>query len=232
MSTWREIWKDSLKANRIMSADEQEGLAEFDKLYKFYGDDGMIHYAVAAAWEYRGNYAKSVEEYSLAEKLFPAKHWKDVAHASLERVSSHKSTEAYYDADSFESLIWYSFQKVYEFVNLDDIVRYVCLSALARADSEWPLSLVDFRTVLELQIKTVFPGIVKDASNNERGFSLFEAINELEKQGYISSEIKSAMHKIRIAGNVATHEFCFDPVQDIPNIKNLLRILKFFNEIK
>lgn len=232
MSLWREIWQKSVTANRVMSNNEEDGLIEFHYLFEDYGDDGMLHYACGEAWEYRKNFAKALEEYNKAKDYFPVPHWKDVAQNTINRLLQNKTAENYFDKRNFEDLLWFSFQKIYEYINLDDFVRYVCLSAISRANSEWPLSLVDFRTVLELQIKKLFPEIVEFVKRENNEFSLRDAINELKNQGYISSDICSSMHDIRKAGNIAVHELSFVADEDINNILNFIAVLEYFNNCK
>ena len=61
MSTWRDIWKKSLKANRLYSLDEADGnyyLAELSRKYEQEKKDGMIHYALAEALEFRNEKKK------------------------------------------------------------------------------------------------------------------------------------------------------------------------------
>jgi len=232
MSIWRDIWKESIKANRIMAQDVEGGLAEFQRLFKKFGDDGMIHYALGESYEAHKNYTKALEEYNLAKNLFPVPHWKKVAQDTINRVSKHQSTEIYFETEIPDELLWYTFQKVYEFINLDDLVRYVCLSAIARASSEWPLSLVDFRTVLELLIKTEFPEIVEIVKTQNYGeFKLSNGISELAYQKIISKEIKDAMHAVRKEGNIAVHELRAISDDDITLIKDFVKILEYFNGI-
>ena len=232
MSTWRDIWKDSLVANREMSLrqnNDESAFADLATTYEKEKKDGMIRYAYAEALEYRNEKQRALKEYIAARDLFPVQHWKDVASKTIERVSKNQSADEFFDKNDFTSYLWYTFQKVYEFVYLDDFVRYVCLSAISRADSEWPLSLVDFRSVLELQIKTTFPKIVKPYIEN-KSFSLSSIINELKEKRIIDEDIASAMHKIRIAGNAATHEMKTYDKDDFDNLSNLLKILLFFNK--
>ena len=240
MSRWRDIWKKSLKANRLFSIDIEQGyekFAELSKVYEVKEKDGMIHYAYAEAWEYRKEKQKALEEYKLAQSLFPVPHWKDVAQITINRLNANKTADEYFDKNDFNSLLWYTFQKVYEYVYLDDFVRYVCLSAISRADSEWPLSLVDFRSVLELQIKTTFPDIVQNYID-DKNYSLANIINELYANKFISNEISKAMHQIRKSGNAATHEMKDFDDENVSYINNendseslnyLLKILNFFN---
>ncbi len=243
MSTWRDIWKKSIKANRLYSLDENEGneyLATLSRKYENEKKDGMIHYAIAEAYEFRHEKNKALAEYKLAKDLFPVEHWKNVAQQTIDRLIANKNADEFFDKNIFHELLWYTFQKVYEYVYLDDFVRYVCLSAISRADSEWPLSLVDFRSVLELQIKATFPKHVKSFID-KKDFSLEKIINQLQKEKLISSQLASAMHKIRISGNAATHWMkSFDDEDennywntfnkdDSENLNHLLKILEFFN---
>lgn len=244
MSTWRDIWKKSLKANRLMSIDTakgEEAFAELSKKYEENKEDGMIHYALAEAYEYRKDKQKALNEYTKAMNLFPVQHWKEVAKQNIDRLNVNKTAEEYFDRNNFKELLWYTYQKVYEYVYLDDFVRYVCLSAISRADSEWPLSLVDFRSVLELQIKATFKDIVQKYID-EKNYSLANVIRDLKAKKLITGEQAFAMHQIRISGNAATHQlktFDYDDdnynwddfnEDDSENLNYLLKILKFFNK--
>ena len=101
--------------------------------------------------------------------------------------------------------------------------------------------MVDFRSVLELQIKATFPTHVKYFID-KKDFSLVNIINQLQTEKLISSQLASAMHKIRISGNAATHWMkSFDDEDennywksfnkdDSDNLNYLLTILEFFNK--
>ena len=206
MSLWRDIWRHCITANRIMAEDEEKGLIAFQCLFQTYGDDGMLHYAKGEAWEYRRNKAKALEEYSKAQELFPAPQWKQTAADTIRRVQAGKRAEAFFDHDDFEKLLWLAFQKVYEFVHLGDFMRYISLSALSRASSEWSLALVDFRTVLELGLKYMFPKIVEIAKQQPHGYTLCGVLKELQNQREVPRCILDAMHQIRKAGNIAAHD--------------------------
>ena len=243
MSTWRDIWKKSIKANRLYSIDLEKGYNAFSELQDEYEkdkQDGMIRYAIAEAYEYRHENDKALAEYKLAKDLFPVEHWKNVAQQTIDRVNNNQSAEDFFDKNDFKDLLWYTYQKVYEYVYLDDFVRYVCLSAISRADSEWPLSLVDFRSVLELQIKATFSDLVQKYID-EKNYSLANIIKELKASKFINGELAYAMHQIRISGNAATHWMkSFDDEDennywntfnkdDSENLNHLLKILEFFN---
>ncbi len=233
MSEWRDIWKESIKANRKMSFNLEEGIEDFTYLFRDYGDDGMLHYAMAEAYEYNKNLQDALKHFEKAKELFPVEHWKCVADTTINRIKSHKSVEQFFDSDIFDELLWKGFQKTYEFVYLDDFVRYVSLSAFSRATSEWPLSLVDFRTVLELQIKSEFPEIIEQLNAKRKNdFTLKEMINELYKQDYIEPEISNLMHEIRKAGNLAAHDSETVEEDKILNLQNFIIILEFFNKTR
>lgn len=122
------------------------------------------------------------------------------------------------------------------------------MSTISRADSEWPLSLVDFRSVLELQIKETFKDLVQKYID-KKNYSLANIARELEANKMITGDMAFAMHgdmafamhQIRISGNAATHQlktfdyddnnYCWDDFNedDSENLNYLLKILKFFN---
>lgn len=233
MSIWREIWKESVAANRIMAENEEDGLIAFHKLFQDYGDDGMIHYAKGQSYEYRKNRQKALEEYSKAKDLFPVEHWKEVAENTIQRVQKNKTTEAFFDENDFSQLLWLAFQKIWEYVRLDDFARYVALSALARGSSEWPLTLIDFRTVMEILIKNNYPEIVEYVkSQNNDEFLLYKSIEELKKQQEIHKNICVAMHQIRKAGNNAVHKMEISDYDKFENIQAFLQVLDFFSTLE
>ena len=129
------------------------------------------------------------------------------------------------------NFLWYAFQKVYSYTYLNDFARYVSLSALSRGSSEWPLSLVDFRTVLELEIKQCFPEIL-DCFDDENRYSLFKTIEKLEELGIIDSQIRKAFDNIRIAGNIAAHNLYADKSYKLKNVNSFIKVLEFFNDYR
>ncbi len=240
MSTWREIWKKSLEANSLMFFNEEAGLKQFDNLFEDYKDkktgkkDGMIFYARAEAYELQEKNELAMKDFKEAEKLFPVDHWKEVASKSCQRIKLNKSAEEAYKQDDFIEYLWFVFQKVYEFVYLDDFVRYVCLSAISRASSEWPLSLIDFRTVLELQVNSLL------AKNNRDSTDLNYAIDNLISHNIVNDDsIIKKMHIIRKNGNEATHDVknirdihkmsIKEAKEELKKIKCFYSVLEFFN---
>ena len=124
--------------------------------------------------------------------------------------------------------LWESFHEVFSLVYLNDFARYVSLSALARGSSEWPLSLVNFRTVLELEIKQCFPEVIEEFNGANR-YSLQVAIDRLYETNKIDEYRKKAFHDIRMAGNIAAHELYADTEFKYQNLNNFITVLRFFN---
>ncbi len=235
MSIWREIWKESVAANSLMFFNKDAGLIQFNKLLEKYKKDGkydgMIFYARAEAYELIGEKDSALNDFNSAKQLFPVEHWKEVAEKSCQRIISKRSAELSYNQNDFFDYLNYVFQKIYEFVYLDDFVRYVCLSAISRASSEWPLSLIDFRTVLELQVNSLL------IRNNRNTTDLNYAIDNLKTYKIVDDEsIIKKMHKVREKGNEATHNI--DALRELPpkklkpeleKIKWFYSVLEFFN---
>lgn len=249
MSTWRDIWRYGVIANRIFAEDPKKGLIAIRKLSEVYGKDGMIHYIYAEALENKKLLEPAKKEYQIAKALFPVAHWKEVAENSIKRVGktpeeyfglqikrlrkhTQRIEEQYAIKPQFDKLLWYAFQKVYSFVYLNDFARYVSLSALSRGSSEWPLSLVDFRTVLELEIKQCFPSVVNEFDDDDR-YSLSKTIIKLEEQGKITSEIRDSFDNIRKAGNIATHDTgkLSEAFKQL-NVVQFVNVLNFFNNYR
>lgn len=234
MSTWRDIWRFGVIANRLYAEDEKKGLKAFKKLHEVFDagkeiPDGMIHYIYGHALESRGLKEPAIIEYKRAEELFPVPHWKEVARETYDRVSQNKTPDEYFDKSEFKQYLWCAFNKVYNYTYLNDFARYVCLSALARGSSEWPLSLVDFRTVLELEIKQCFYDEITFYFESEENYSLKNIIDSLLFMRKIPNEISQAFHTIRKGGNFAAHELYGDPKYRIQNLSAFIKSLEFFN---
>lgn len=261
MSTWRDIWRYGVIANRFYSENEEKGEKAFLKLKEVYDKpdknefDGMIRYIMAEAYELKYHQTnntdyqdKALDNYEDAANLFPVKHWKKVANDSFNRLNEDIRLQDFYKirierkpeikiTANFKDLLWYGFQKVYTFTHLNDFARYICLSAFSRGDSEWPLSLVDFRTVLELEIKQCFPEIVGTYNVlNEytlnKNYSLATTIDKLEKQGHIDKDKRAAFDNIRQAGNIAAHELYPNEDFNKLNVIRFIDVLEYFNNFR
>lgn len=230
MSIWRDIWKETIKVNSLVA--KSGNFSEYDHLYTKYGDDGMIHYAAAQSYEFIKKHNEAITEYKKALDCFPVPHWKIIAEKNIQRLVKRQTPEQFFDLSDFNDLLWYGFQKMYQFVNLKPFNRYVALSALSRGSSEWPLTLVDFRTVMELEIKHHYPEIIEYRRNNGKEYSLFSIIKELENQNYISSKIAANLHAIRKAGNIAAHDAKTSGSEKVANLSNFIHVMVYFNDLQ
>lgn len=224
MSVLRDIWKEAIRVNSLVA--NTGDFSEYDRLYEKYGDDGMIHFTAAASYELLKKRTKALSEYGKASERFPLKHWQEAAKRNVQRLKKRQSPEQFFDQDDFEELLWYGFQKMYEFVNLDPFNRYIALSALARGSSEWSLSLVDFRTVIELTLKQSYPEITESTYKEN---TLLATLKELQKQTDIPSPIIKKLHAIRQAGNAAAHDAQNIGDEKI-NVKNFIDVMAYFND--
>lgn len=226
MSIWREIWKENLRANREMAFGLEKGKLTFENLLAKYQGDGMLYYALAEAYELKGLKKEALAAYQKAEENFPVEHWKLVAKDTIRRLSNDIPPERYYSKSNFHSFVWLIFQKIYEFVHIDDFVRYVCLSALARASSEWPLTLIDFRTVLELQVDALLE--TKNAGYDFENTDLYSRINALSYYAIVKDDyIIKSMHWIRKNGNAATHDVkSINKIEELSPSENRQECLK------
>lgn len=241
MSKWREIWKESVAANRKYFFNRTEGEKVFAELFNKYGkDEGMIHYAYGEAFLSQGMSEEAKEEFKKAKEFFPVPHWKEVARKTVDMISEGKTPEKYYNQHKFNDYLWFIFQKIYDFVYLDDFVRYVCLSAISRASSEWPLSLIDFRTILELKVNELLPDYGEDNWYNK---DLRSDIDELDYSGIITDpSIIKAMHWIRKNGNKATHNISgvkkiselndLEMRDELKKLENFYIVIKYLNDMK
>lgn len=226
MSVWRKIWKESVIANRKMYFNQSVGEQAFEDLLKEYGQDGMIYYARAESYYLLGEKDKAKGDFLKAKELFPVEHWKRIADISAKFIFSEKKAENFYSTTDIGSQ-WYGFQKIWEFVYLDDFVRYITLSAISRVDVEVPLTLVDFRTSMELEIKVVYPQFVKRYDDNN--YTLNDIINLIKTQKDFSKEIIDGMHKIRKDGNIATHEGSYTKKYG-EYVENFIKVMNALND--
>ena len=105
-----------VKLPRIFFSPDPNSIEEFSYLIRDYGDDGMLHYAMAEAYEYQKDIHNALNHYQKAKDLFPVEHWKAVADSTIKRIQTHKTAEQFFDSDNFEELLWQGFQKTYEFI--------------------------------------------------------------------------------------------------------------------
>lgn len=87
---------------------------------------------------------------------------------------------------------------------------------------------MDFRTVIELELKEYFSDIVEQIEP----YTLFAVLKELEAQQKLQKEILSVLHKIRKAGNIAAHDLKVYETEKSANVRNFITALEFFNDFQ
>lgn len=229
MSEWRDIWKEALVSGKNMIINRDINANCFESLVKKHENDGMVFFEMAEAFEFLKKYEKAIENYEKAKRYFPVPHWQAVAEFSLERVKSYSPDYVRKSYDDFYKLQWDNFHEVHGFVNILDECRYLAVTALTRIDSETTIALVNFRTILEKEIKEHYPEIVKSFGDN---FCLSKALNALEKEiQNVDWEIIQDMDNVRDGGNLAAHENKYNRKYLKRNVYSFINILGYFNSL-
>lgn len=199
MSKYRNIWRESINANKKMSRNLEKGLLVFDKLLKKDDSDGMIFYSRGESYEKHKMYDNALHDYQKAIDLFPLPHWKTIARiayhrvAKITKIETKKPTEFSEVNDEQCKLI----HNIYDFTNIPTFARMLALSAVHRIDSEHDSAFIDFRTCIELFVKELF----EDGTD----IALRDMLDEIAKNENISSSVIDSMHKLKQRGNKSTH---------------------------
>ena len=93
MTDFREIMNQAELARRKMVVSKAEGLNLFDALIQERGEDGMIYFKRAEAFEALGNFKKSLADFRIAKALFPMPKWKQIAQDGIDRTEKEISKE-------------------------------------------------------------------------------------------------------------------------------------------
>lgn len=227
MSEWREIWKKAIIASKHMILKTDLTASNFESLLSEYKNDGMLYFEKGLSFEILGVYSESLLSYEKAKDFFPVPHWKKVANFSIDRVKGYSPDYISQSWDNFYSLQWNAFLEVHKFINLTDENRYLSLSALARIDSEPTIALVNFRTVMEKELKNHFPEFIIKYGKD---FCLAKGLAELKIED-IDWKILHDMDNIREEGNLAAHENEYRKEYLKRTIKSFIRMLEFFNNL-
>lgn len=227
MSEWREIWKKAIIASKYMILNNDSSASDFESLFHEYKNDGMLYFEKGISYEILKNYPESLSNYEKATDLFPVPHWKKVAEFSIERVKAYSPDYIPHNYDGFYSLQWNAFLEVHKFINITDENRYLAISALARIDSDTTVSLVNFRTVMEKELKNHFPEVVRKYGKD---FCLSKALSDLKIEN-IDWKVLNDMDNVREEGNLAAHENEYRREYLKRTINSFIRVLEFFNNI-
>jgi tetratricopeptide (TPR) repeat protein len=87
MADWREIMEQADQAKCQMIVDQARGEQMFSDLILRVGNDGMVYFKRAEAYEALQMNNKALEDYKKALALFPQDKWKRNAGDGIRRVS-------------------------------------------------------------------------------------------------------------------------------------------------
>ena len=93
MADFKDIMNQAELTRRKMVVSKAEGLNLFDVLIQEHGEDGMIYFKRAEAYEALGNFKKSLADFRIAKALFPMPKWKQIAQDGIERMENKISKE-------------------------------------------------------------------------------------------------------------------------------------------
>lgn len=227
MSVWREIWKEAVEVNKLMILKRDFAALDFKLLLSKYGDDGMIYYEKGEAYEILGSYDEALLNFEKAKELFPVPHWKKVSEFSIERVKSYSYGYVAKSYDDFYSLQWNSFHDIHKFLNIMDENRYLGISALTRIDSEPVGALINFRTIMEKELKAHFQDVVQSLETN---FCLSKALSRLKIEK-VDWKVLNDMDNLRKEGNYAVHENEYHKEYLKRTIHSFVRVMKYFDSL-
>jgi tetratricopeptide (TPR) repeat protein len=199
MSEWRDIWAESIKANKELIKNRIKGEVEFKKQLSQHPNDGMVFYSRGEAYEHLTELDLAMEDYKKAEINFPAPHWKELAKYALARVEKKKSTGK---DDQIGNDIQDIIHRIYGVTCIPHKVRVDALSAIERFDSEPHMSAGLLRLCIEELVNTILKNASIDYYANEE---LDRKIDKLEARGVITPLIASKMQIVRDLGNKGLH---------------------------
>ena len=90
MNNWREISAAARTAQQMMIADITSGEEEFERLLRYYPNDGMVYYQRGLGYEYHKEYEKAKSDLEKAEILFPKMEYQKLAREALNRINRKK----------------------------------------------------------------------------------------------------------------------------------------------
>ena len=86
MADWREIMNEADQAKRQMIVNQAKGEQMFSDLILRVGNDGMVYYKRAEAYEALGELEKARADFGKALAYFPMDRWKKAAREGINRL--------------------------------------------------------------------------------------------------------------------------------------------------
>lgn len=86
MAAWKERMKEFEGAKSVFVRDRAEGKRMFTELVKRFPNDGMLYFKRGEAYEQVGEPELALQDFRMAESLFPLKDWKERARRKLNNL--------------------------------------------------------------------------------------------------------------------------------------------------
>lgn len=221
-TNWHRIWLEAIGVNSLLIRNGNEGERRFAELIQKHGEDGMIFYEWALAYETIGEKSLALEKFKIAKEKLPLEHWKEKAQYGIEKING-KFTKAYPRfLKPMHELHSYLYSPI------EQEIKYLLISSLPNVETETASTLIYFRMSLEFFIE-----IIAKKTDLELYRDLKDNINLVCDNFSLSKDLHNSMDNIRHAGNAKVHPYHSDYDEELAEdiyarINDFLKIVKFY----
>lgn len=89
MPDWQKAMAEARSAKMLLLKDRAAGEKRFEQVLERHGEDGMIYFIRGEAYESLAENESALNDYRLAEILFPLPKYKDQARSAASRIEAH-----------------------------------------------------------------------------------------------------------------------------------------------
>lgn len=224
MANWHKIWKDAISGNSRLQRNRVDGEMHFEQLLKKYGDDGMIFWEWALAYDTIGEKSLALEKFKMAKEKLPLEHWKERAQFGIDRIENNSLEKYPCQIHAMYELHSYLYSKNEQ----EQELKYLLISSLPNVEVETASTLIYFRVALES-----FLDAIAQYSEIKLDYNLCDDIDFVCTKFRFSIKIKDAMHRIRKAGNAKIHANLSEEDKKLAKyikarIEDFLEIVRFY----
>jgi hypothetical protein len=200
--SWKELTRRAAAAKGLLLADLAAGEAEFERLLRECGHDGMIHFKRGKGYESSGYLDLALIDYRAAERLFPLPRYKQQARDAAERVRGllAQAVPTPAPAPSGDPLPALK-SRMTSVKRFDQALVDRFLRIIERLNDDWACAAVELRKLLERVGKGLLSRVCELP-----GRDLCADITLLKNRGTVPPLIASYMHTIRVVGDCAAHD--------------------------
>ena len=201
MSTWRNVWRESIRAFVELARASPRGEALFERLLSRHPDDGMVILERGEGRERAGRRDQALADYRAAAAALTVPQWQHVALVEERRLAGQDPPSG---IPPLSQTLADRFHALHDFPGLPPHILADAMSAAARLESEPHLAAIEFRACLEalawrkLQARTI---------PCEEKQSLGQSLDLMRLYGLVreASNEDSGMRKVLEDGNRAAH---------------------------